>query len=193
MKEKLAAFWIRITLNRKQFGVLCSLVAIGLLLWARLIIASDMPKMAIADPADERPVVPEVSDKHERPVLQVKLDAVPRSDPFQIDEARFPRPTTTTENGREPPKSPGGTVEDSKRVEALKQRALQAGVNSMSLDVVMLSASLVVIDGRRYPVGASVQAREGEQRYVVAEVRQRSVVLEAEGRRFELKMSNPGY
>ena len=57
----------------------------------------------------------------------------------------------------------------------------------------MSSASLAVIGGKTYQQGARVPAVGGEQIFfTLAQVRQRSVVLVYEGRRFELKMSGPG-
>ena len=49
----------------------------------------------------------------------------------------------------------------------------------------------MIINGKRLRLGEVVELVEG-QRLVVAEVKQRSVVLEAEDNRYELKMSRPG-
>jgi DNA topoisomerase IB len=69
---------------------------------------------------------------------------------------------------------------------------LQQLLGSVRLEAVM-AGSMAVIDGRRYRVGDRLQAmgKEGIE-FTLTEVRERSVVLEYQGQRFELAMSTPG-
>jgi hypothetical protein len=70
---------------------------------------------------------------------------------------------------------------------------LQAFVDRFTLDAVMSSGGMAVIDGATYRIGDSVIARGSERiSFSLAEVRPRSIVFNYEGRRFELKMTDPG-
>jgi len=69
-----------------KFGFFCACLALGLLLWARLIVVADVPKMAIADdpgqaPGVESPDAENPSDKPARTV-PVVVDAQPVRNPF---------------------------------------------------------------------------------------------------------------
>lgn len=45
----LTRLWIQITADRKRFAALCAVLAIGLLLWSRIILISRAPKVAMAE------------------------------------------------------------------------------------------------------------------------------------------------
>jgi hypothetical protein len=45
----LTRLWIQITADRKRFAALCAVLAIGLLLWSRIILISRAPKVAVAE------------------------------------------------------------------------------------------------------------------------------------------------
>ena len=49
MQLVLRRLWIQITSDRKRFGLLCAMLLIGLLLWGRIIVTSNLPRMAVAD------------------------------------------------------------------------------------------------------------------------------------------------
>ena len=49
MQLVLRRLWIQITSDRKRFGLLCAMLLIGLLLWGRIIVTSNLPRTAIAD------------------------------------------------------------------------------------------------------------------------------------------------
>ena len=48
-------FWIQLTADRKRFGMLVGAVCIGLLLWGRLIVVRQPPRMALASEAEQKP------------------------------------------------------------------------------------------------------------------------------------------
>ena len=50
MMVKLRRLWIQLTADRKRFGALSVLLVLGLLLWARIIVISNLPRTAVADP-----------------------------------------------------------------------------------------------------------------------------------------------
>ena len=55
MSPKLRRIWIQLTTDRKRFGILCAMVALGLLLWGRLIVVSNLPRTAVAEPQGGAP------------------------------------------------------------------------------------------------------------------------------------------
>ena len=52
MQQQLKIFLLEITHDKKRFGVMCTLIAFGILLWARLIILQNLPKTGFADPGE---------------------------------------------------------------------------------------------------------------------------------------------
>ena len=44
----LRRLWIQITSDRKRFGVLCAMLVLGLLLWGRIIVTTNLPRTAMA-------------------------------------------------------------------------------------------------------------------------------------------------
>ena len=188
--------WIRVTSDKRRFSMLCVLVGIGLLLWARLIIASDMPRTALAEPEAEakKTSATPSSDNPPRREIDVALDNRTNRDPFVISAVHFPRPNDSTSNDEDRTKSHPEPDEDPVGIEAATRLRLRAAVDRLSLDAVMPTASVVLIDGKRYGLGDPVAAESNGQRcvFIVVEVNDRSVILEQDDRRFELEMSGPG-
>lgn len=197
MRSRLRRAWIRVTADRRKFGMLCAIVGLALLLWARLLIISDMPRTAIARPeageggADTAPT-PAESDKSDPPI-RATLYVDPSRDPFAVDDRYFPRPTPLSDLPADLGKSNGKEVEDPREAEARVRARLQDLVDRFTLDAVMSTGGMAVIDGATIRIGDSVAAKGSERiSFSLAEVRQRSVVFIYEGRRFELKMTGPG-
>ena len=190
----LTRLWVQFTADKRKFGALCGILAVGLLLWARLLIVSNIQKTAIANdeaaalapPIDQ---TAELSDKDEPAPKRVVLDERPVQDPFVISSLAFP-PLTTNEAVL--PKLVPVATEDPKATEARLIAQLQQLVDGLRIDVAMSSAALAKIDGKRYQVGDLVPIEGSVLSFELVEVRHRSVLLEFEGRRFELKMNKPG-
>ena len=79
--------WAWLTASRKRFSLALSVVIVGLLLWSRLIMLSNMPRTAIADDEsvapNERettPIAPP-SDKASGVVTQEKSEVQPNGSP----------------------------------------------------------------------------------------------------------------
>lgn len=53
MHQQLKILMLELTHDKKRFGAMCTLVAFGILLWARLIILQNLPKSGFADPGTE--------------------------------------------------------------------------------------------------------------------------------------------
>lgn len=197
MHGTLRRLWLQLTIDRRRFGVLCGVIGCALLLWARLLILSDMPRTAIADP-DAAAVAatasdgPAGSDKPKRAV-RATLRANPSRDPFRTDDRFFPRPTPVSDLPADLGKSTSKRAEDPREVEARVRARLRDLVDRFTLDAVMSSGGMAVIDGRTYRAGDLVPTKESEQIvFTLAEIRQRSIVFLYEGRRFELSMTGPG-
>jgi hypothetical protein len=199
MMVTLKRFWVQLTADRRKFAALCVMVGLGLLLWARLIVISNMPRTAVAEEeaavASAAPVLPAPapSDKPGPGRVQVALADRPERDPFIICPTHFPKPTSDGNLAAEAAKLPSQQAEDPQVAEARLKARIQGLVDRLTLDAAMSTASLAVIDGRTYRQGSRLPAVGDEQVvFLLEEVRQRSVVLVYEGRRFELNMSVPG-
>ncbi|MEM7227683.1 MAG: hypothetical protein AAF432_02605 [Planctomycetota bacterium] len=201
MMLRLHRLWIQVTSNRRQFGILCTAIAVGLLLWARLIVVSDMPRTAIAesvpelsdDADDAHESTNSTSEKSSLPARDVAVDAQPTRDPFRVSSEHFPKPTPLENLTAEGDKSDAEAAEDSEQSETRLVSRLQGFVNQFELEAAMPNASIAVISGTMYRAGESVPVTDAEGiRFRVADIRHRAVTLEWEGRSFELKMESPG-
>ena len=80
MFKALTRGWIWLTASKKRFSLALSLALVGLLLWSRLIMLSNLPRTAVADdevtPPDARQTSAEVdsSDKQPSSSTQEKPD-----------------------------------------------------------------------------------------------------------------------
>jgi hypothetical protein len=201
MMLSLQRLWIRLTSNPRQFWMLCATVAIGMLLWARLIVVSSMPRTAIADDpegaatdggvgASEGAVT---SGNVLRPAQEVRLDTEPERDPFAVNEDFFPKPTQMEVLTAEVDKSDPQGAEDSQQSEARLVVRLQGFVSALELEAAMPDAAMAIISGTMYRSGDEVVVSGVEDvRFRITEIRNRAATLEWQGRFFELKMETPG-
>jgi hypothetical protein len=195
----LKRLWIQITSDRKRFGVLCAMLALGLLLWGRIIVTSNLPRTAMAD-EDGLDLVPKprnhgpgASDKPLGPPVQVRLARLPRRDPFLISAEHFPKPTPVEVLTQDDPKSGGNATENTSRTDERLIEELRALVDRFTLEAVMQGRPMAVINGKTYRLYSWIQAVGNDSiRFQLVEVGHRSVVLEYEGHRFRLRMSFPG-
>ena len=218
MTASFRRLWIQITADRKRFGVLCATFGMGLLLWARLIIVSQVPRTAMADQGKTAAttdgsgaVGANKSDKGagsatDKPaskdggrgatktprVIEVRLSNQSERDPFVISPLHFPKTSARPEVKQEAGKLPTEPAEDSSTKEAREAARFRQLLGPMKLEAVM-GNSMAVIDGRKYRVGDLLPVLGSERvQFTLVEVRPRSAVLECQGRRFELEMSLPG-
>jgi hypothetical protein len=199
MTVMLRRLWIQMTADRKKFGALCVAFAIGLLLWARLIVVSQPPRTAMAnDPGKvvAKPPVgpgdPVVGPGANRAVRPIELVTTPSHDPFVISPRYFPKPTQITETSKEPSKLRPQPAEEPDQIEARQLAKLQANAERFRLEAAM-GGMMAVISGKTYRVGDLIPGTQDELVvFTLVEIRQRSVILEAEGYRFELQMALPG-
>lgn len=197
MMVVLRRLWIQVTSDRKRFGVLCVMVLVGMLLWGRIIVTSNLPRTAIAAPPGNSSPPPQPvndpPDKRERGVVRVELPSSPARDPFLISNEAFPKPTPVELLTQDDPKFPGQATENQLQAEARRTEVLRVLVGGFRLEAVMLGQPMAVINGKAYRIYSWITAVDNEEiRFQLVEVGDRSVVLECEGRRFRLRMEFPG-
>jgi hypothetical protein len=194
----LRRLWVQITSDRKRFGVLCAMLALGLLLWGRIIVTSNLPRTAMADPDDPgsgllQVLVNGASDKPLAPPVVVHLARQPHRDPFLISVEHFPKPTPVELLPQDDPKSGGNATENTNRANERLIAELTAQVDRFTLEAVMQGRPMAVINGKTYRLYSWVPAVGNEEiRFQLVEVGHRSVVLEYEVHRFRLRMDFPG-
>jgi hypothetical protein len=188
----LRRIWVQVTTDRRRFGILCAMAVLGLLLWSRLIIVSNMPRTVIADaPApDEAPAETATSDNQRGGPIAVVLARSPRRDPFAINPDYFPRPTKLPTLQPEAGKSMPVPAEIPEEQEAQLLRKLQDVVSGLRLEAVMVTGSVpvAVIEKRTYRMDDMIVVQDSPSEFRVMEIRQRSVMLDWHGRTFELSM-----
>ncbi|GEM_PF-669201 len=196
----LRRLWIQLTANRRQFGIFCAMLGVGLLLWARLIIVSHMPRTALADENSDQLATASLndeemlSDKNSRVMQTVQLDDIPRRDPFSVNPAYFPQITSLEKLAHDGGKSPVKTAEDSEMIERRLVGRLRELVAQFALEAVMWSnPPTVIISGQTYAPGDFLPVVGNEQiRFQLVDLNERSVILQWEDRKFELRMTPPG-
>ena len=206
MSVRLRRLWFQLTSDAKRLSALCLCLGVGLLLWARIIIVSNMPRTAIANDSVAQVAVDNAAaggggaaaktggGRTSRSPVVIDLATSFGRDPFVISPAYFPKPTPVAALGVEAGKSSEEPAEDAQQIEARRTAHRQALLSQMKLEAAM-GATMAVISGKPYRRGdeiVGVAGATGQERFVLAEVRQRSVILECDGQRFELKMVSPG-
>jgi hypothetical protein len=204
MGLSLRRYWIQLTADRRRFGVLCAVIGVGLLLWARLIVVSNIPRTAMANDQaaatgsnkpgakpTKKGASPTVSSANKTPVA-IALADVPRRDPFVISPKYFPKPIMPIVGEPEVGKLGQEPAEEPEQAEARLEAALRTSVDRLKLEA-SVGGSMAIINGRTYRRGDVIEGGgNGEFSFRLDEVGQRSVVLLCEGRRFELEMASPG-
>lgn len=198
----LQRLWIQVSSDKRRFGLLVGCLAIGLLLWGRIIVISQPPRRAIADDGTavakdtKSPKSPTTATSEKQVELRdletvyVHLADSPSRDPFSINPDFFPKPTLSQETVKEGPKSTTTPAEDAMQVILRRERELRSEVERMKLGAVMKGSPIMaVINGRMYSEGERVPfASDIGRSFTVKEIRSRSVLLECDGFVFELRM-----
>ncbi|MEM9415535.1 MAG: hypothetical protein AAGA29_08675 [Planctomycetota bacterium] len=162
MNPKLQRLWRQMTADKKRFGIMCTALAVGLLLWGRLVLLRDVPRYATAEPD-----MPDIDDvMGETPAgsgtarpqrsgerLTVALD-LPDTLTLDLFELRPDRYKLTPD----PDSTEDGLQEDTGPADELRQRdALMDAARDLTLQgVVRGSPSFAVINGVRVYVGGRI-------------------------------------
>lgn len=201
MMVMLQRFYVQLTSDRKRFGMLCVVVAAGLLLWARLIIVSKVPRTAVAEPdtalqaeaLDEAEATGDDSDNRPREVVKITLPNEVSRDPFLINRHFFPKPSAQTSTVQEVSKLAAEPVENPEQEKARRLAQLRASIERFSLDAAMTGAGMAVINGKLYRVNDMVPTLDNPKlTFKLTAVHARSVVLSTDHTNFELAMDAPG-
>jgi len=189
--------WIHLTADRRKFAMLCAAVSMGLLLWARLLVVSNYPRTALAEPVD----APAATDEGGRgaknaalaePQVRIALDGRVTRDPFRIDASAFPLPIEESGSRADVEKSIAEPAENQSEIARRLMARAQSLADELSIEAVMPTAALAVIDGRTIRVGETFSVGRDEMvEFLLHEVRQRSVILGVGDHRFEVSMRLP--
>lgn len=187
MKQKINRLWRQATADKKKFGMLVTMMAVGLLLWGRLILLEEVPKHATADdpiapaqadgtadspatPSDETlPVLPPLEQ------VEVTLSEDLPLNLFAFRHNRY-KPLPSDESDGDRSQLTGST--DDERRQELVEMARSLRLQS----VIQGDAPAIVINGEVLRVGDSVEGFE------LVSFNQRSAKLTREGLTFLLKM-----
>jgi hypothetical protein len=189
--------WIQLTADKRRFRALVTVMAVGMVLWAkpmglfiwtRLRMVTSIPRTAMAD---EEAVLQAPSPTAQPPRVQsITLDTLAVRDPFLVSEALFPKPTIATENDDQEEKSRPASADDPEEAERRLTNRLRDLASTLRLEALMSGLPLAVINGVTVRVGESIIPDESESaEFRLIEIRSRSVILESQGRLFELEMS----
>jgi hypothetical protein len=191
MKKKLNRMWRQATADKKKFGILVTCVAVGLLLWGRLILLEDVPKIATADD----PVAPGQNDESATPLegaastsaapllpvlpsVEVSLSEDLPLDLFAFRHDRYkPLPQ---EDSVDP-----GVQSDGKPDDERKRELVDLARSLRLQSVIQGSAPAIVINGEVLRVGDSIEGFE------IVSFNERSAKMTREGLTFLLKMWSP--
>ena len=175
MMLHLRRFGVRMTADRKRFGLLCTLLAVAMLFWTRLIVIKQIPRTALADEAAMM-IAADSSDASALPrtPVEVILPARPLRDPFMVSDTWFPIPEDVS-NESMLASTPNTAVDPKTSLQGLRLEAA-------------MPPALAVIDGRTRRPGESLTGTDGVV-FKVIEIRGRTVLLEHAGEQYQLSMS----
>lgn len=165
----------QLTADKKKLGLMVGLLAVGLLLWGRLLI-KDVPRTATAEPTAKvvaaEPVSARALEAESGPAVTVVVD-LPGSltrDMFALDTSVYPK----AKNGEEssvPAKAPIETPDKAYRV----AKATEAARGLTLEGVILGDDSRVIINGQLLQEGQQIEG------LTVYRIENRKVVLEMDG------------
>lgn len=185
MRHHLENLIHQVTADKKKLGVMLCALALGLLLWGRLLLQG-VPRTATAE---EKPVAAQTSqnppDKPASslrpvkplPVVHVDLPARPGRDLFGIDPSRY-RQTPGTGSRNSIAKSPQITPDEDPRIAAVRQEAMELRLES----VVTGTQPRAYINGRLLAPGDEYEG------FTLVQVTDRHVLLTKYGLIIRLRM-----
>lgn len=172
MNKKMNMIWRRLTADSRRFGLFCTLLFVGLLLWARIIVIARPPRTAIADNiAETTAVILTTSDKTSTKVL---LETTPAKNPFLISEYVFPENVSPSDNTT--PHYANNTIKAEKEL-----------VEGLQLEAVM--GDIAMISGKVVRKGEVVVMQDVPNPLRLTDLSGRSVIISAGNRRYELTIA----
>jgi len=158
VKTKLHRLWLQMTADKKKFGLMVTVMAIGLLLWGRLILLEKVPRVATADPnaqaapTSDTPTAPATDSLPPLEVVRVDLSDRLALDLFAFRHDRYR--LLPSEDSGEIGIQPGTSDDDEMLRVAEKARGLRLQ------SVVQGERPLIVINGQVLRVGDSIDGFE---------------------------------
>ena len=202
MEQKLKIFILELKQDRKRLAIMCTLVAFGILLWARLLILQNVPKTGFADPgqvgdtptsagspgatangnqagASENKKVP----LKELPVVVVDTTPTLVRDFFQPLSIATAQPEKTSQVPVLPSKSSDKASEKPKVEVPDPMKEAEQDASKLRLESLMAGQSpLAVINGSVLRVGDEIEG------FTIESIDRQSVTLRRGEIRVELKM-----
>ncbi|HEB61233.1 MAG TPA: hypothetical protein ENJ06_05345 [Phycisphaeraceae bacterium] len=200
MPPQLHAMWIRLTADKRRFGLLCTSLFVAALLWGRLVFLREVPRTAVADPQKKTALhksqtlqKDSADDENDAAkTLKVAIRHNLTRDPFILNSKYFPEPVVEETPEEVTPKSPKGTTDEEEedhpqlRVpDEAKNRFEVVSVIGGKVPVAMIR----VKDGGKVKTAlVSADSLISGFRVVSVDVDQRVVVVRKDGVNVKLKM-----
>ncbi len=159
---------------------------LGLLLWARLRLLTTIPRTAMATEDPSRLAAVEVTLFPDLP--ESGLDDLIERDPLRISPRHFPRSTPSSSEPEVAPKSDSQSVEEEDREKQLVQERLASIVSEIRVQGLIPGRGVALIDGRACKVGDEVPTKVDGVTFRLLRVRMGSVVIDAGGHEFTLRL-----
>ncbi len=159
---------------------------LGLLLWARLRLLTTIPRTAMATEDPSKLAVVEVPMFPDLP--ESGLDDAIGRDPLRISPRHFPRSTPSALETEVAPKSGSQNVEEEDREEQLVQERLASIVSEIRVQGLIPGRGVALIDGRACKIGDEVPTKVDGVTFRLLQVRMGSVVMDAGGHEFTLRL-----
>ncbi|MEM6755771.1 MAG: hypothetical protein AAF586_01270 [Planctomycetota bacterium] len=177
MKRYLDAILAEMKADKRKAIALSAVLALGLLLWGRLLIKNEVPRVATATPEAVLPAptpttpAPTAIEAGPRPDIEVYIPNTNPRNLFGFDPSPY-RPTLDGEVGQGPSKLPAASTDDPDQTQRVVQQARQLSLQSV---VVNGGTRQALIDGQLVGAGQRIDGFE------VVSVQERNVVLRKNG------------
>lgn len=195
MNKRLQMIVMEMKHDRKKFAMMCTLFAVGLLLWARLLILQDVPKTGFADPvhnntaSQTRTIAPEGTENvpfQELPIVYLDTSSQLTRDFFSPLTLPPAGPDQDNHVTRSHPNTDDELSEVAGAEFRERQEAFKADAERLKLESVILGeVPVAVINGKVLRVGDDIDG------FVLEKVSARYVVLRRDEFRVDLKMEQP--
>lgn len=173
MKQKIKQIWYRMTADKRQFSLFCTLLCIAILLWARIIVIARPPRTAIADKVASIALnQPQSFNNQPIPVL---LDKVPSHNPFLVSATVFPSIVIQET--------------DKKAFKELSVEQVSRSHSSESFHLEAVMGQIARINGRIYRIGDILLNPDSSTSFTIVDIAGRSVIISTKDRRYVLSIT----
>ena len=185
MRQHLNNVIHQITSDKKKLGIMLCALALGLLLWGRLLLQG-VPRTATADdPSNTAQAVNDKANRAEQsskpdkplPIVHVDLPSKPGRDPFGMDPSRYKR-NPGSGPGTAVAKSTQVTPDDDPRIAAVREEVLELRLESV----------LTGTQPRAYINGRLLAPGDEYEGFTLIQVTDRHVLLTKYGLIIRLRM-----